>query len=133
MYPLFFYYGGWSLFFLRLVVGAIVIVHGWPKIKNLKQNAANFEGMGFRPGMLWGTIAALVEFVGGIALIAGIFASIVALSLAFEFIVIVIWKLIKKNPFVGGWEFDLLILAAVCVLLMFGAGSFSLGHALGGF
>jgi len=133
MYSLFFFSGGWVLLFLRLVLGAIVIAHGWPKMKNLKQNGANFEGMGFRPGALWGTIAALIEFVGGIALIIGLFVSGVALLLSLEFIVIVVWKLAKNNPFVGGIEFDLLILAAACALAVLGAGVFSLGHMFWGF
>jgi putative oxidoreductase len=133
MYSLSFPYDG-ALLLLRCVVGAILIAHGWPKIKNMKQTAANFDGMGFRPGALWGTLAALLEFAGGIALVAGIFVSGVSLLLALEFITIIIWKLAKRNPFVGGWEFDCLIFAAACVLFTLGAGAFSLGRILfGGF
>jgi hypothetical protein len=63
---LLFWYGGWGFVIPRIILGAMLIVHGWPKIKDLRQNASNFSGMGFKPGWLWGTIAALLEFFGGV-------------------------------------------------------------------
>ena len=106
-----------SVFLLRLVLGIILIVHGWPKISDPQKNAKNFDGMGFKPGALWGTIAALLEFVGGIAMIIGFLVGLISLFLAIQFVVIIIWKISKKMPFVHGWEFDLLILAVILALV----------------
>jgi putative oxidoreductase len=128
MYPISLLYGGWGSLFLRLVFGAIMIAHGFPKLKNLKATGSGFEGMGFRPGIFWGTVTALLESFGGIALILGIFTVPLAAFFAVEFLVIIIWKLGKHMPFVGGWEFDLLILAAAVMLFFSGAGMMSLDH-----
>jgi len=129
MLSTFFFYGGLGVFALRIALGAIFLAHGWPKIKDLRTTAANFNGMGFRPGALWGTVIALLEFFGGIALVLGAFTQIVTVFFIVEFATILIWKISKRNPFVGGWEFDLLILAAILVLLLNGGGSYSLDRS----
>lgn len=128
MYPLYFLYDMWPVLLVRLALGIILIAHGWPKLRDLKTNAKNFDGMGFRPGRLFGTVAAILEFFGGIALILGIFTTEVAALLALQFIVILIWKWFKKTPLTGayGWELDLIILAALIAIFSLGAGAFSL-------
>ena len=59
---------------------------------------------------------------GGIGLLIGIFTPTIAALLALQFVTIIVWKLAKRQPFVGGWEFDLLIFAALLVLALNGAG-----------
>ncbi len=127
MLSIYFFYGGMGILALRIALALIFLVHGSQKIRNLKQTATAFDGMGFRPGFFWGTIVALLEFVGGgIGLLLGIFTPTIAALLALQFVTIVVWKLAKKQPFVGGWEFDLLILAALLMLALNGAGAYSL-------
>jgi putative oxidoreductase len=130
MFPLLSIFSDWSLLVLRLVMGVIVVVHGWPKIKNLKTNAGNFSAMGFKPGMLWGTIAALLEFFGGLALILGFYVQLVAVLFVVEFVAIVIWKIKRGQPFVGGLEFDLALLAVALSLVTLGGGAFSADYYL---
>lgn len=119
-------YGDTNLFFLRLILGLILIVHGWPKIKNLRGTADNFTAMGFKPGVFWGTIVAIVEFFGGLTIVAGFLANFALVLVVAEFFVINAWKIVKKQPFVGGLEFDFLILASALTLLSFGSGAWSL-------
>lgn len=126
MFPLYFLYDMWPVLILRLALGAIFIVHGWPKLKNLRQTAKNFDAMGFKPGKLSGTIAALLEFFGGIALVVGLLVAYVSALYIIEFAVITIWKIAKKSPFVNGWEFDLIILAGGIALFALGGGAYSL-------
>lgn len=38
----------------RVFLGVVFFYHGWPKIKDLRANARDFEAMGFKPGWLWG-------------------------------------------------------------------------------
>jgi hypothetical protein len=71
----------------------------------------------------------ILEFFGGILLILGFFTAPVAFLLAGQFVVIIFWKLSKNMPLVGGWEFDLLILAGLLVLLSLGAGPYA--HSTG--
>jgi putative oxidoreductase len=125
MYPLLAFYSDWSLLVLRVVLGIIFLVHGWPKIKSLKVNVQNFSAVGLRAGALSRAIAAILEFFGALALIAGIYLQFVAALFAAEFIVATIWRVVKGHPFAGGYELDLLILAAVLTLLTLGAGAFS--------
>ncbi len=128
MYPFLLFQGGWGLLLLRVVFGAIVITHGFPKLKNLKETSLNFSNMGFRPGAFWGTLVALLESLGGIALVLGLMTVPLALLFMMEFFVIVLWKLAKHGAFVGGWEFDLLLFAAASVLFFSGAGTVSLDY-----
>ncbi len=123
-YPLFFGYGDLALLVLRVVLGIIFVVHGWSKIADLKKNSEAFRSMGFRPGAFWGTLAALLEFFGGIAFIFGIFTSALAFLFAAQFLVIILWRLGKRHHFVGGWEFDLLIFASLLLFISLGAGHF---------
>ena len=132
MYPLLLGYGYPALFIVRLALGLILIVHGWPKISDVKKTGAAFDGMGFKPGIFWGLVAGVVEFFGGIAIVFGIFTGLVAFVVAVQFGVIIIWKLAKGMPFVGGWEFDLLIFAVAVMLMAYGAGHLALGGMMGG-
>lgn len=126
MYPLLSLFSDWSLLVLRLVLGLVFLIHGWPKIKSPKTTANNFSMMGFRPGYIWGPLVAVVEFFGGAALILGFYVQVAALFFVGEFLVINVWKIAKRQPFVGGFEFDLLILAVAITLLTLGGGMFSL-------
>jgi len=131
METFFFYlYASWALLILRIAVGATFLAHGWPKIKNLKATQENFGNMGFKPGKLWGTIAAVLEFVGGIFLIAGFFTMLVALLFVGEFFVITIWQIRRGAKFYEGWEIDTLIFAIVIMLFAVGAGPYSLDRLL---
>src|SRR3989338_6911501 len=77
-------FNDFGLLLLKIVLGLIFLVHGWPKIKNLKETHANFEMMGFKPGVFWGTIVAMVEFFGGLLLIAGLFTQLGAILIAVQ-------------------------------------------------
>lgn len=122
--------GDYALTLLRIFYGAVFFVHGWPKIKDLKQNAKNFEGMGFRPGSFWGTLAALLEFFGGIALVAGFYTQLVALALALEMIVAMFWKIKQGQKFAFGYEFDMALVVIGLVLAASGGGLYALDNFL---
>ncbi len=80
--------------------------------------------MGFRPGMLWGTVIAVVEFFGGIAILTGLYAELAASLFGFQMIVGTFWKLKTKKPFTE-YSYDLQLLALCVVIMAFGAGRFS--------
>ncbi len=107
----------WSVLILRIVVGVVLIVHGLPKLKDIKGTAAWFASVGFKPGGLWAPLIGIVEFFGGLGLVLGIFVQPIALLVTIQFIVINIWKIVRKEKLVGGFELDLIILAAALVLL----------------
>ncbi len=126
VFPIFTIYSAQAIFILRVVLGVLFIVHGWPKIKNLKETQANFGAMGFKPGILWGTVAAVLEFFGGLAIVLGILTQGVALFIAAEMLVTTFWKIRKGQGFVGGYELDLVLFAAALALASLGAGAYAL-------
>src|ERR1700738_3824708 len=91
----------WILFLSRVVLAVAMIHYGWPKVRDLKSNANDFANMGFKPGMFWGTLIALVEFLGGIAILLGFLAELAAALFAFQMLVGTFWKVMIKMTFAG--------------------------------
>lgn len=118
-------YSDLALLILRVAVGAVLVAHGLPKLRNLRKTSEDFNQMGFKPGALFGSVAAFLEFFGGVAIILGFMVQPVAALFAMEFVVINIWRISKRHAFVGGWELDLLILASIILLFSIGAGNYS--------
>lgn len=116
---------GWVLLFVRVVLGVVMIYYGLPKIKDLSSNAKDFEKMGFKPGILWGTIIALVEFVGGIAMLIGFLAELAAFFFGLQMIVGAFWKALKTDKPFSDWSYDLQLLAMCLTILTFGAGFYA--------
>ena len=123
-------FGDWGLLILRIVLGIIMIAHGWPKIRNLKATSQDFKKMGFSQPMFWGTIVAILEFVGGLTLIAGFATQLVASFMVIQFIVVIL-KVKGKLGLISGYEFDLLILAVAVLLATVGGGAYSFDQILG--
>ena|SRR3989344_7543648 len=128
---LFAIYSEWALTALRVFVGALFMVHGWPKLKDIRGTAAWMGEAGFHPGMLFAPLVAALEFFGGMALLLGIFTRPVAALLALQFLVILVWRLATRHPFTAmdraGWELDLVLLGAALVLMTAGGGALQLG------
>ena len=122
--------GGVAILTLRLVAGSAFIQHVWPKI----QNAFGWMGPEASvPGFLQ-ALAALSEFGGGLALILGLLTQLAALGLACTmFFAIFMVHIPKGDPFVGrgsSWELAAVYLAIMIVLILRGAGRFSLDAML---
>ena|SRR5437870_5770057 len=70
-------YNNWANFILRSLVGVIFIAHGAQKLfgafggPGLEGAARYFEQLGFVPGDAWALAVAIVEFIGGAALLVG--------------------------------------------------------------
>jgi putative oxidoreductase len=115
----------WLLLYIRVTMGVILLYYGWPKITHLASNAADFVGMGFRPGWFWGTLIAVVEVFGGVAMLVGVYAELAASLFGFQMIVGTFWKVKIKKPFTD-YSYDLQLLALCVVMMALGAGRFSL-------
>ena len=126
MIPVLFGFSDWALFVLRIAVAVIFIVHGFPKLKDLKTNASNFNMMGFRPGMLWGTIVAVIEAIGGVLLLLGLMTQFIGVLLAIQMTVAALWKKKGGQKLAGGYELDLLLVAATLILATMGGGALSI-------
>ncbi len=128
-----------ALLALRVVVGLLLVGHGAQKLfgafggGGLDGTAGMFDNIGLRPGWLHARAAGAMEFVGGVLLALGLFtpfaaAAIIAVMTAAVITVHAqngIWNTNK------GYEFNLVISAAVFALAGVGAGAWSLDNALG--
>ncbi len=117
---------------LRLVVGGLMVLHGLPKIRNLNKSAAWVRSTGWAWAAPFAYPFGLLEFFGGFALILGLLTQLVALLFVLEMIATILFSRAKLGKkLVGGWELDLLYLAAALALLLLGAGAWSLDAFLG--
>ncbi len=117
---------------LRLVIGGLFVMHGWPKIKNPKQTASWVRSTGWTWGAGFAYAFTFLEFFGGLALIIGFLTQLAALLFVLQMLATTIFaraKLGKK--LMGGWETDLLFLAGALALVFLGAGAWSLDALLG--
>lgn len=121
----------WSLLPLRIVVGGIFIVHGAQKlfVFGFPGVAKFLGGLGFHPAMFWAVVVSLVEFLGGIAILAGFMTRWAALLIAIEMVVAILRVNLARGFYAtGGFEFPLALLAACLTLLGAGAKRPSINH-----
>jgi putative oxidoreductase len=123
---------------LRVGIGLILIPHGAQKLfgwfggMGFEKFVALFNTLGYRPGIVWLTLVALTEFVGGILLVLGLFTRFAALALVI-FMIVAVHFTSGKGFFwtAGGLEYSLLILFVGLVFLIRGGGDYSLDRKLG--
>ena len=112
---------------IRASIGAIFIVHSLKKFDPSWETWL-VETAGLPPEMR--LPIALAEFIGGILLIAGVFTRIT--SVIFSIIILgAIFNIRWENGFFisqGGWEWDLVMLAAVLSIIAVGPGRVSISH-----
>lgn len=126
----------WGPVVLRLGVGVTFIVHGYPKLFGSQPGPRGFaqylQSLKFAPPLFWAYAVGVVEFVGGIFLLAGFVMRPAALLLAVEFLVIILYvKWSKGFSFQkGGWEWDWALLTMTVALLLTGPGRFALDNRL---
>jgi len=120
-----------ALGILRIVLGGIFIAHGAQKlfVFGLAGVVGAFGQMGVPlPGVI-GPAIAFLEFFGGIALVLGLFTQPVALLLAVDMLGAIALVQVKKG-LVGGYEFELSLLATALALALAGAGEYSFDRVL---
>ena len=122
-----------ALLVLRVVLGAIMITHGYHKVFGGFHGHQQFvTGLGLPAWMAYLSTGA--EFFGGIGIVLGIFTRFFAAALVIEMI-IAIWKVHLKSGLMGpsGFEFPLACAAIAFALLAFGGGpwGFNFGQRAG--
>lgn len=125
---------GWGLTVLRVVVGIVFVVHGAQKLFVFGFGGVTglLEGLGVPAPGLFAVVVTLVELVGGIALILGLFTRVAALMLAVDMLVATLTVHLPNGFFAqnGGYELTLVLLAAGVALAVAGPGEAALDRAI---
>ena len=105
---------------IRVLAGIIFIAHGIPKLVNIPGTQHFFShALGFPPEMV--VIIALLEVIGGFALLFGILTRVSAILFIIEMIGSTLTAKLSKG-FASGYDFDLLLMAVSISLLLTGPG-----------
>ena len=126
---------GRGLAILRVVVGIVFLVHGFQKLffMGFGGVAGMMEGLGVPAPGLFAVILTLVELLGGLALILGLFTRLAAIPLAIDMLVATLTVHLPNGFFAitnGGYEFTLVLLAASIALAVAGPGEAALDRFL---
>ena len=125
---------------LRLALGVVFLAHGAQKLFGVwggdgpTGTAAFFNQLGLTPAYLLALGVGIVEFAGGLLLIAGLFTLPVSAVLAANMSVAV-WKVHSANGFFLNWknapglghgyEYNLVLFASLVALMLTGPGALS--------
>lgn len=123
----------WGLTILRAVVGIVFLIHGGQKLFVYGfHGVAGFMGqIGIPVPASAAVVVTLVEFLGGAALLLGLFTRWAALLIAIDMVVAILVVHLKGgffNP--KGYEYPLTLVAACVALALSGPGAASVDGLL---
>lgn len=127
-------YLDWAALPLRLAVGILFVVHGYPKLiapGGLKGTIGWLKSQGVPGAVVIAPLVALLEFLGGLALIVGLLTPIVSILFTIEMVFTTIFSKVKLGKkFAMGYELDVVLLAGSITLAILGGGAPSLDRLL---
>ena len=136
-------YPSWSHLVVRLGLGIVFFAHGaqktlgWFGGRGLAATIGGFRQMNIPPAAA--TLAALIECLGGLAMIVGFLARPAALGLIVVMLVAIAKVHGRHGFFINfaltpgkghGYEFNLALIAMALSILIGGAGAFSIDHLI---
>jgi putative oxidoreductase len=121
-----------ALLVIRIVLGVIMVVHGYQNLFRHLHDHVRFVASVGLPAWL-GYVSSVVEFFGGLLLLAGLFTRCAAFAVCID-LAVALWKVHWHNGLTGdhGSEFPLAIAALAFALIFFGAGPIAMDHILRG-
>jgi putative oxidoreductase len=129
----------WGALFLRLVLGAAMIYHGWSKVipaggfhggntfSALEHHSHYVASLGL-PYWL-GIVSALTEFVGGMLILLGLFTRFAAFLVAANMLAALV--MVNRHHGYAGAEYSLALFVIALMLFFYGAGICALDKKLG--
>lgn len=125
---------GWSLALLRIVLGIIFLYHGYSKLfvtGGFRGIVGFFTTIGVPLPLYSALLVSVAEFLGGALLILGLLTRWTSIVLLIEMLVAFFKVHLQQGFFITqaayGYEFVLLILAALAVVAASGAGKLAVG------
>lgn len=111
-----------GLLLIRIGLAAVFITHGWMKLSDMDATVGFFASLGLSAALAWAV--SLFEFVGGLMMLAGAYTCIAGGMLA----VVMIGAIVTvkgQMGFVGGYEFDLMLLLSAVGIALAGPGKYN--------
>lgn len=123
-----------TLFFLRVVLGLVFIAHGWQKLllDGMTETVGTFSAMHVPQPKLSAYLTMITELACGGLLVVGFLTTVAAAILALVMAGAFYFVHLSQGIFVGngGFEFVLVLFAALVVVIVFGSGRVSIDKAL---
>jgi putative oxidoreductase len=117
-----------ALLVMRLVLGAVMVGHGYHKVfGGLHHHAQFVASLGLPAWTAY--ISSFTEFLGGLLLLMGLFTRVTAFAICIN-LSVAIAKVHFHNGLMGngGYEFPLALAALAFALTFFGGGPIALDH-----
>jgi putative oxidoreductase len=120
---------------LRVIIGAILLMHGWLKVGTF--GVAGVSGFmaksGLEPATAFAVAAMVLETIGAICIIIGLFTRFFAAALAIELLIGFLAVHLKAGFFVnkGGFEYILLLGIVMFAIAIRGGGPYSVDKMIG--
>lgn len=114
---------GYGLLPIRIMAGVVFIAHGIPKFYDISGGYGFFQSINL-PTELFMPIAFL-EVIGGLAILFGILTRIASALFIIEMIGAILTAKLSKG-FIGGYEFELLLISICTTLVILGPGKISI-------
>lgn len=112
----------WGLVLVRVGLAAVFIAHGYAKLANIDQTIAFFGSLGL--ASFFAYLVGLVELLGGLAMLLGVYTKYAGYLLALVMLVAIV-KVKWAVGFMGGWEFDLVLLLNALAISWTGPGEYT--------
>ena len=122
-----------GLLFLRVGIGTMMVLHGWPKLAGGIQQweklgkAMSLVGISFFPGF-WGFSSAMVETVGGVLIVLGFCFRPVTILMTLNFVVATVLLYKTTGQFIE-WARPAEMLILFFSLIFIGAGKYSIDRS----
>jgi putative oxidoreductase len=123
-----------ALLMTRLLLGVIMFAHGYQKmmINGIGRTTEGFENLSIPLAIVSASFVTVVEFVGGVLLVAGALTTIVSGLMMVIMVGAAGFVHIPNGIFVanGGWELVGAIAAGLLALAAMGPGRYSVDHVM---
>ena len=120
----------WGRLFVRLALAVVFIVHGWWKLADMDATIAFMTMLGVPLPGVTAWVVALVELLGGIAMLVGFYVCIAGILLALDMLV-ALYLVHAANGFSvakNGYEFVFVLALVSLGVALLGPGKWSLGQ-----
>ena len=108
---------------IRIMAGIVFISHGIPKFFDISGGYGFFQSINLPPELF--IPIALLETIGGLAILFGILTRVASSLFIIEMIGAIITAKLSKG-FIGGYEFELLLISICFTLVIIGPGKISI-------